>query len=160
MFDAKNVNAILPANIQFTNAFANPLVWNFYFKNGVLPVDLHVVENMIGSISNCCPFCYLLFRVDHMVGSVAKQKLCMYIPLCTRHYTLRAKLLQKRRRFQRILKAAANGHDADIEISDAKGAKKLRVCTVSNLRVGDEVKYIIDPFFVYIDCHDLMLQLR
>ena len=52
MFDAENVNAILSANIQFTNTFADPPGRNFYFKNGVLLVDLYVVENMVGSVSD------------------------------------------------------------------------------------------------------------
>ena len=80
MFDAENVNAILSANIQFTNTFADPPGRNFYFKNGVLLVDLYVVENMVGSVSDRCPFCHLFFRVDYLVGTVAKQKLCLHIP--------------------------------------------------------------------------------
>ena len=160
MFDAENVNAILSANIQFTNTFADPPGRNFYFKNGVLLVDLYVVENMVGSVSDRCPFCHLFFRVDYLVGTVAKQKLCLHITLGTRHHALRPQLFQQRGGFQRVLKVTADGYDADIKISDAKRAKKLRVCTVANLCIGDIWQHIIDSFLVCIDRHDLMPQLR
>ena len=160
MLDTKNVDSKLSADIQLSNAFADPFLRNFYFKNSVLIVNLYIIENMIGCIADCCPFCHLFFSVDHMVGTVAKQKLRLHITFGTRHHTFCAQLLQKRRCFQRVLKAAANGHNADIKISDAKGAKKFCACAVSNLRVGDIWKHIIDPFLVCIDRHDLMPQLR
>ena len=160
MLDAKNVDSKLSADIQFANAFPDPAFRYFHLKNGVLLVDLYVVENMVGSVSDRCPFCHLLFRVDYMVCTVAKQKLCLHITLGTRHHALCPQLLQQRGGFQRVLKAAANGHDADIKISDAKGAKKFCACAVSNLRVGDIWKHIIDPFLVCIDRHDLMPKLR
>ena len=49
---------------------------------------------------------------------------------------------------------------ADGKISDAKRAKKLRVCTIANLCVGDIWQHITDSFLVCIDRHDLMPQLR
>ena len=95
-----------------------------------------------------------------MVCTVAKQKLRLYIPLGTRHHTLRTQILQQRGGFQRVLKVTADGHEADVKISDAERAKKLRVCTVANLCVGDIRQHIIDSFLVCIDRHDLMPQLR
>ena len=95
-----------------------------------------------------------------MVCSVAKQKLCLHITLGTRYHALCTQLLQQRGGFQRVLKITADGHDADVKISDAKRAKKLCVCTVANLCVGDIWQHITDSFLVCIDRHDLMPQLR
>ena len=80
--------------------------------------------------------------VDYMVCTVAKQKLCLHITLGTRYHALCTQLLQQRGGFQRVLKITADGHDADVKISDAKRAKKLRVCTVANLCVGDIWQHI------------------
>ena len=82
-FDAKNVDAKLSADIQLTNAFPDPRLRHLHFKDGVLLVDLYVVENMVGSESDRCPFCHLFFRVDYMVCAVAEQKLCLHITLGT-----------------------------------------------------------------------------
>ena len=99
-----------------------------------------------------------------MVGrsliGLLKQKLCLHITLGTRYHALCTQLLQQRGGFQRVLKITADGHDADVKISDAKRAKKLRVCTVANLCVGDIWQHITDSFLVCIDRHDLMPQLR
>ena len=160
MLDAKNVDSKLSADIQFANAFPDPAFRYFHLKNGVLLVDLYVVEDMVGSVSDRCPFCHLFFRVDYMVCTVAKQKLCLHITLGTRYHALCTQLLQQRGGFQRVLKITADGHDADVKISDAKRAKKLRVCTIANLCVGDIWQHITDPFLVCIDRHDLMPQLR
>ena len=160
MLDAKNVDSKLSADIQFANAFPDPAFWYFHLNNGVLLVELYVVEDMVGSVSDRCPFCHLFFRVDYMVCTVAKQKLCLHITLGTRYHALCPQLLQQRGGFQRVLKITADGHDADVKISDAKRAKKLRVCTVANLCVGDIWQHITDSFLVCIDRHDLMPQLR
>jgi hypothetical protein len=56
MLDTKNVDSKLSADIQLSNAFADPFFRNFYFKNSVLIVNLYVIENMIGCIADCCPF--------------------------------------------------------------------------------------------------------
>ena len=111
MFDAENVNAILSANIQFANTFADPPGRNFYFKNGVLLVDLYVVENMVGSESDRRPFCHLLFRVDHVICAVAEQKLRLHIAFGAGYHAFCAQLFQQRGGFQRVLEAAAEGAD-------------------------------------------------
>ena len=71
--------AKLSADVQLTNAFPNPRLRHLHFKDGVLLVDLYVVENMVGSESDRRPFCHLLFRVDHVICAVAEQKLRLHI---------------------------------------------------------------------------------
>ena len=46
MLDAKNVDSKLSADIQFANAFPDPAFRYFHLKNGVLLVDLYVVEEI------------------------------------------------------------------------------------------------------------------
>ena len=43
-FDAENVDAKLSADVQFSNAFPDPRLRHLHFKDGVLLVDLYVVE--------------------------------------------------------------------------------------------------------------------
>ena len=74
MLDAKNVDSKLSADMQFANAFPDPAFCYFHLKNCVLLVDLYVVEDMVDSVSDRCPFCHLFFRVDYVVCTVAKQK--------------------------------------------------------------------------------------
>ena len=49
MLDAKNVDSKLSADIQFANAFPDPAFWYFHLKNGVLLVDLYIVEDIVGA---------------------------------------------------------------------------------------------------------------
>lgn len=56
MLDAKNVDSKLSADIQFANAFPDPAFRHFHLKNGVLLVDLYVVEQGYNS--------YDLFAVE------------------------------------------------------------------------------------------------
>ena len=126
----------------------------------MLLVDLYVVENMVGSESDRRPFCHLFFRVDYMVCTVAKQKLCLHITLGTGYHALGTQLLQQRGGFQRVLKITADGHKTNIKISDTQRTQKLRIGAVADLCVGDKRKHIVDPFLIGIDCHDLMPQLR
>ena len=56
-FDAENGDAELPADIQLANAFPNPRLRHFYFKDGVLFIDLYIVKNMVGSEANRSRYC-------------------------------------------------------------------------------------------------------
>ena len=56
----------------------------------MLVINFYVVKDMIGAVSDRSPLCHLLFRVDYMVSTVAKQKLRLHIPFGTRHHALRA----------------------------------------------------------------------
>ena len=70
--NSKNVDSESPADVQLPDVFTSPRLRHFHFKNCVLVVDFYVVKDMIGAVSNRSPLCHLLFRVDHMIGSIAK----------------------------------------------------------------------------------------
>ena len=110
-FDAENGDAELPADIQLANAFLDPRLRHFYFKDGVLFINLYIVKNMVGSEANRCPFCHLLFGIDHVICAVAEQKLRLHIAFGAGYYAFGAQLFQQRGGLQRVLEAAAEGAD-------------------------------------------------
>ena len=64
-------------------------------KDGVPFVDLYVVENVVSSESNRCPFCHLLFGVEHIICAVAEQKLRLHIALGAGYHAFGPQLLQQ-----------------------------------------------------------------
>ena len=58
------------------------------------------------------------------------------------------------------MEVAADGHKANVKISDTERTQELRIGAVADLRIGDKRKHIVDPLLIGIDCHDLMPQLR
>ena len=126
----------------------------------MLLVDLYIVKNMVGSESNRCPFCHLLFGIDHVICAVAEQKLRLHVAFGAGYHAFCAQLFQQRGGFQRVLEVAADGHKANVKISDTERTQELRIGAVADLCVGDKRKHIVDPFLIGIDCHDLMPQLR
>ena len=126
----------------------------------MLLVDLYIVKNMIGSISDRRPFCHLLLGVDHVICAVAEQKLRLHVAFGAGYHAFGAQLFQQRGGLQRVLEVAADGHKANVKISDTERTQKLRIGAVADLCVGDKRKNIVDSFLIGIDCHDLMPQLR
>ena len=94
-----------------------------------------------------------------MIRAVAKQKLCLYIAFCAGNHASCAQFLEQRRRFQRVLKASADGHDAHVEVCDAQGTQEILAGAVSNLGVCNEGQQIVDALLVYVYRHHLMAKL-
>ena len=130
-------------------------------ESGKIPVKAEdSVKNMVGSESNRCPFCHLLFGIDHVICAVAEQKLRLHVAFGAGYHVFCAQLFQQRGGFQRVLEVAADGHKTNIKISDTERTQELRIGAVTDLCVGDKRKHIVDPFLIGIDCHDLMPQWR
>ena len=121
-------------------------------------VQLNVVEQMVGGIAGGRPFGELFFGIGDVVRAVAKQKLFLNVPIGTRDYGFCAQFLEKRDRFQRLLKAAADSNIADIVIPDAERAQEIQPCAVADLRVGHKRHTIVDALLVPVDRHDLMAE--
>ena len=114
---------------------------------------------MICRIADRCPVGDLFFRINDLVCSVAKQELCLYIPLCTRYDHFSAKFFQKRSCLQGILEIASDRHKTNIIIFDSKRLQKILIGTVTDLCVCDIRKNFIDKIFILIHSHYFMSKL-
>ena len=113
---------------------------------------------MVGGVAGGRPFGELFFGIGDVVRAVAEQKLFLNVPIGTRDHGFCPQFLEKRDRFQRFLKAAADGNIADIVISDAERAQEIQPCAVADLRVGHKRHTIVDALLVPVDRHDLMAE--
>ena len=86
----------------------------------MLFVHTDVVQYMIGGITDGCPSGNLFFRINHLVRSVSKQELGLHILFRPGNHLFSSQFFQKRSCFQRALEIPADGHNADIKISDAQ----------------------------------------
>ena len=136
-----------------------PAVRDGDLDNGVLLVQLYVIEDVVGGVPDGRPLRQLLFRVCHRVRAVAQQKFCLHVTLGAGHHIFRPQLLEQRRRFQRVLEVSADGNVADIIVSNAQRAQKIHAGAVTDLRVGDKGHTLVDALLVPVHRHDLMPQL-
>lgn len=126
----------------------------------MLLVELDIIKNMIGRVADRGPFGRLLLWIDDMVCAIAEQKLGLNILLCAGDNTGSAQFFDEGGRFQGVLEVAADGHKADIIVSNAQGTKKFFVCGVTDLRTGDKGQDLVDPILSAVYCHDLVAKLR
>ena len=117
---AEDIDAILSADVQLTDAVPLPAVRDGDLDNGVLLVQLYVIEDVVGGVPDGRPLRQLLFRVCHRVRAVAQQKFCLYIPFGAGHHIFRPQLLEQGRRFQRVLEVSADGNVAVIIVSNVE----------------------------------------
>ena len=158
MLHAEDIDAVFPADIQLANAVALPAFRHGDLDDGVVFIQLYVVEDVVGGIANGCPFCQLLFRVSHCVRAVTQQEFRLHIPLGPGHHIFCAQLLEQRCCFQRVLKAPADGNIADIIVADTQRAQKIHPGAVADLRVGDKGHTLVDPLLIPVHRHYLVSQ--
>ena len=127
--------------------------------DGVLLVQLYVIEDVVGGVPDGRPLRQLLFRVCHRVRAVAQQKFCLHIPLGAGHHIFRPQLLEQGRRFQRVLEVSADGNVADVIVPNAQRAQKIHAGAVTDLCVGNKVHTLVDALLVPVHGHHLMPQL-
>ena len=101
----------------------------------------------------------LLFRVHHLIRSVAQQKFFLHIRSGTGYDHLSPQLLQERGGLQRALKIIADGHDTYIIIINSKGAQKFLVGAVTDLGIGHIGEKFLYQLLLLVNSHNLMVQL-
>ena len=119
-------------------------------------VQLDIIQHMVGPVADGRPLGQLLFRVKHLIRTVAQQKFSLDIPFRTGNDQFCAQLLQQGSGFQRALKVSADRYNADIEIADAQRLQKFRVGAVTDLGVGHNVQHGVDALLVFVNRHDFM----
>ena len=70
---AEDVDAVELTDIELANAFPEPVPRDRYFEDGVLFIDLDVVEDVVGGVADGGPLGDLLLRVDDLVGTVPQE---------------------------------------------------------------------------------------
>ncbi len=73
-------------HIQLSDRLSYPVIRDFNFKDCVVITQSNIVVNVIGTITDRTPNCHLLFRIYNFVGTIAEQKLCLYIPRSSCHH--------------------------------------------------------------------------
>ena len=121
-------------------------------------IQLNVVQDVIGAVTDGGPFGDLLFRVDDLIRTVAEEELRVHITCCTGNDQLRTQLLQGAGSLQRALEVLADRNKADVEVIHPQGFQKIPVGAVADLGVGDIGQQLVDALFVVIHHHDLMVQ--
>ena len=114
---------------------------------------------MVGGKPDGSPFCQLLFRVHHLVGTVSQEELCLSVPLRPGDHQLAPQLFQKTGGFQGALEVVADGDNAHIKVPDPQGGKEDLVGAVPDLAVGSVGQHFIEPLLVGIYHHDLVAQI-
>ena len=94
-FQRKNIDVILFSDINLADRAIHPFRRNGHFHDGVVVLQLDIIQNVFGAVSDRRSLCQLLFRVDHFIRTVAQQELGLYIPLCTRDHKLCSQLLEQ-----------------------------------------------------------------
>ena len=64
-----NVNIEFFTNIQLSNRMVRPIFGNGDLKHGMIFIQFYVIENVIRTVTDCCPLCELFFRVDYFGGT-------------------------------------------------------------------------------------------
>ena len=82
------------------NGFADPRRGRGDFVNGKVRVDLHIIKNIIVAVFHSETFRSLFFGIDHFIGAVAQQELCVHIAACARKHKTSAKIFEQSGRFQ------------------------------------------------------------
>ena len=59
-FQRKNVDVILFSDIDLTDRTIHPFRRNGNFHDGVVVLQLNIIENVFGAVSDRCPLCQLL----------------------------------------------------------------------------------------------------
>ena len=122
-------------------------------------VQLDIIQHMVGPVADGRPLGQLLFRVKHLIRTVAQQKFSLHIPFRTGDDHFCAQLLQQRSGFERALKISADRHNTDIKIADAQRLQEFRVGAVADLGVGHNAQNGVDAVLVFVHRHDLMAEL-
>ena len=66
-----NIDIKTITNIQFPNSLANPLRRYFHLKQGVVLINLNIIQDMICSISNRSPSSHLFLRINNIISAIS-----------------------------------------------------------------------------------------
>ena len=91
VFHCNNINPVFFPDIKLSDCFSYPFFRNLYLKNCMGRIHFHVIKNMVICITDRCPFCHLLFWIDHAVGSISQKEFFLNIAFCSCNYQLRTK---------------------------------------------------------------------
>ena len=158
MFDGHDIHMVAFSHIQLPDGFPHPAIGHFHFENGMVIPQGDVIGNVIGGIPDGGPICHLLLWIHHLIGAIAQQELGLNVPACSGHHFFRPQLLEQGRRFQRALEVVADGYNAQVIVSHPKGDQEVFAGAVSNLGVGHKGQNGVDPFFVLVHRHNLLVQ--
>ena len=125
----------------------------------MIAVQLDVIKNVVGAVTDGRPLGQLFFRIDHLIRPIAEQKFFLHIPGRSGYHHFGAQLFQQRGGFQGALKIIANGHNAHIKVADSQGFQKVPIGAVADLGVGHKGQHRLHPFLGVVHGHYLMAQI-
>ena len=67
-----------------------PIFGNGNLKHGMIFIQFYVIENVIRTVTDCCPLCELFFRVDYFICTVMQQKFFLNIRCSSGNYKPRS----------------------------------------------------------------------
>ncbi len=59
--DSHNVNVEFFTNIEFSNRMVRPIFGNGNLKHGMIFIQFYVIENVIRTVTDCCPLLRAVF---------------------------------------------------------------------------------------------------
>ena len=155
--DSEDVDAVFTAEIQLQEALILPAFRNGELVDGIILIELRVIQNLIGGAADCGPGRELLGRINDFVGAVVKQEALLDPVRCLGNNLAGAKLLQQDDGDDRGLEILPDGHDAGIEILNAKRGKEGAVCGVPDLTVCQIRKSPLYLVFIHVNSEYLMV---
>ena len=75
------------------------------------------------------------------------------------NHEFRTHFFEKRRRFQRVLEVAANGHNANVKVCNPERLQKRGVRAVADLRVCDDRQDCVHALLVFVHRHHFVSHL-
>ena len=73
-------------DIQLTDGFSHPALRNRHLEDGILTVQLDVIQYMVGTVPDGRPPGKLFFRLDYLIGTVSQEELLLHIGCGAGHY--------------------------------------------------------------------------
>ena len=122
-------------------------------------IKLHIVQNVVCTVTDRCPFSHLLFRINNFISAVFQEEFGVNISGCSGNNIFCAQLTEQGSGFQRTLEIISNGHNTYVEIPYSKRFHKSFLCGVTNLCICNIRKNGIYSFFISVNSHYLMIKL-
>ena len=155
--DSEDVDAVLAAKVQLQKALILPAFRNGELVDGIILIELRVIQYFIGGAADRGPGRELLGRINNLVGAVVKKEALLDPVRCLGNNLAGTKLLQEDNGDDGSFEIFSDGHNAGIEILNAKRGKEGAVCGVSDLAVCQIGKCPLDLVLIHVNSENLMV---
>ena len=147
------------AHVQLAHGATGPRAGHGDLVDGVVPVELEVVEDAVRAVADGGPDGELLLRVDHLIRAVPQEEFRVDAPGGAGHDELRPEFFQEGRGLEGALEIIADGDDGEVEIRDAERFEKGAVRAVPDEPAGEVRERHVHALLHALHSEHLMMEL-